>query len=134
MYDTTAGIVQTDNESRFTGIMENCTYYSNMFHAKGCRGIFEAINSTEEFPYISMTCSANYESNKTENTNMDSFEENNSAYIAVVAAVVVLIFVGVIAVLLIRCLVRKLAARGRWDNDEEDPNNQEVILMDEEHS
>lgn len=45
---------------------------------------------------------------------MDSFEENNSAYIAVVAAViVVLIFVGVIAVLLIRCLMRKLAARGR---------------------
>lgn len=42
---------------------------------------------------------------------MDSFEENNSAYIAVVAAVVVVfIFVGV---LLIRCLVRKLAARGR---------------------
>lgn len=34
MYDTTAGIVQTDNESRFTGIMENCTYYSNMFHGK----------------------------------------------------------------------------------------------------
>lgn len=45
---------------------------------------------------------------------MDSFEENNCAYIAVVAAVVVVfIFVGVIAVLLIRCLVRKLAARGR---------------------
>lgn len=135
MYDTTAGIVQTDNESRFTGIMENCTYYSNMFHAKGCRGIFEAINSTEEFPYISMTCSANYESNKTENTNMDSFEENNSAYIAVVAAVVVVvIFVGVIAVLLKRCLMRKLAARERRDNDEEDPNNQELNLMEEKHS
>lgn len=45
---------------------------------------------------------------------MDSFEENNSAYIAVVAAVVVVvIFVGVIAVLLKRCLVRKLAARER---------------------
>lgn len=34
MYDTTAGIVQTDNESRFTGIMENCTYRSSMFHGK----------------------------------------------------------------------------------------------------
>lgn len=34
MYDTTAGIVQTDNNNRFKGILENCTYRSNKFNGK----------------------------------------------------------------------------------------------------
>lgn len=34
MYDTTAGIVQTDINNRFKGTLENCTYRSNTFHGK----------------------------------------------------------------------------------------------------
>lgn len=112
MYDTTAGIVQTDINNRFKGTLENCTYRSNTFHARGCLGIFEAFNSTEELPNISMRCPANIENKKTANTNMDSFEENGTAAIVAIVGVVV-VFVGIIAVLLIRCLVRRSAARRR---------------------
>lgn len=128
MYDTTAGIVQTDNNNRFKGILENCTYRSNKFNARGCPGIFETFNSTEEFSNISMRCPANIENKETANTNINSFEEN--AIAAVVVGVV--IFVGIIAVLLKRCPVRKSAAKRRRDNNVEFPNNQEHRLIEEE--
>lgn len=37
MYDTTAGIVQNDDNTLFKGTLENCTYRSNTFHGKNTK-------------------------------------------------------------------------------------------------
>lgn len=126
MYDTTAGIVQNDDNTLFKGTLENCTYRSNTFHAECYRGIFEAFNSTEEFVNISMRYPANFENKKTASTNMDSA--------AVVAVVVICVVIIAVIITVLGCLMQRSAAKRRRDNNEEFPNNQDLEnrLIEEE--
>lgn len=128
MYDTTAGIVQNDDDTLFKGTLENCTYRSNTFHAECYRGIFEAFNSTEEFVNISKRYPANFENKNTASTNMDS------AVVVAVVVICVVIIAVIITVVLIRCRMQRSAAKRRRDNNEEFPNNQDLEnrLIEEE--
>lgn len=101
MFDTVARIVQYDNDKRFRGRLENCSYLSNAFNvlkAKGCFGIFVTFNSTKKSTKIpSEKFPENVEHNKT-NTYMTSTEGNDDVAIAaaVIVPVVAVALVGII--------------------------------------
>lgn len=95
MFDTTAELVQSDDNKRFPGKLENCTYHSNAFNVlkvKCCFWTVETFHSTEKSMNISseyLKCPENFENNKT-NTYVESVEGNNNVAIAAVVVVAVL--------------------------------------------
>lgn len=125
IYDPTAGKPQMDIENRYQGTLENCTYNSDMFHGKGCPGIFETFNSTEKSTNISMPCPE-----KPHNTFADPTEDNKNVLIAAaIAAAIVVVVVGIITFFLIRYLLcRNTARRRRRINGLENQNNQRMQL------
>lgn len=110
MFDTVAKIVQGDNEKRFRGKLEHCTFLSNAFNvlkARGCFGNFETFNSTENSTnipseYFKFPENTTKHNNKT-NTYMTSTEGNDNVAIAaavIVPVVAVAIVIGIIGYIL----------------------------------
>lgn len=121
IYDPIAGVPQMDNENRYQGTLENCTYYSNMYHEKGCSGIFETFNSTEKSINISMPCPE-----KKTNTVRDSTEDNDVLItVAVVCSIIVAVLVGTI-IFFLKLDVCRNTARRQGFNGPENQNNQRM--------
>lgn len=136
MFDTAAEIVQSDDDKRFRGILENCTYLSNAFNvlkAKGCFGIFGAFNSTENstnIPSEYFKCHENVEHNKT-NTYMTSTEGNDN--VAIAAAIIV----PVVAVAIVTGIIVKILKARRQhvalQPDVDGPVEMHDLIRQEEH-